>query len=324
MIRVVIFSLVIFVVQVANAHDLDLTFIKVNREQSSTRILVTTPLSQLVQTSSLGVRPTAPALDIAVRERLKIAANAPAEIKVDSQTDLLTWSVQLDSKYELIRQRFDDSTRSARTVVATYLSGTLQSEEVIEGKASQPTSLGMFRTGVDHILSGLDHILFVVGLALLGGAWKSILKVLTAFTIAHAVTLFTASVNLIHGNPRVVEPLIALSIVALAIEGMRVTKFSHRKTEWPRIGIAFGFGLIHGFGFAGGLTKLGIQGNQLVRNLLTFSIGIEFGQILILAPTLLLLIAMLILGEVRAQRFSLATSICLGMIGSFWFVERVL
>jgi hypothetical protein len=324
MIRAVIFSLVIFVVQVAYAHDLDLTFIQVNREQSSTRIQVTTPLSRLVQTSSLGIQPTAPALDIAVRERLKVVSNAPAEIKVDSQTDLLTWSIQLDSGHEFVRQRFDDSTPSARTVVATYVSSALQSEEVIEGKKTEPTTLGMFKTGVDHILSGLDHILFVVGLALLGGSWKSILKVLTAFTIAHSLTLFAASVNFIHGSPRVVEPLIALSIVALALEGMRGSKNSQSKTEWPRIAIAFGFGLIHGFGFAGGLTELGVQGNQLVRHLLTFSIGIEVGQILILVPSLLLLIALSKLGEVKAQQFSFAISICLGMIGSFWFVERVL
>lgn len=324
MIRAVIFSLVIFVVQVAHAHDLDVTFIKVNRGQSSTRIQVTTPLSRLVQTSSLGGQPTAPALDIAVRDRLKVASNAPAEIKVDSQTDLVTWSIQLDSEYEPIRQRFDDSTPSARTVVATYVSGTLQSEQVIEGKASQPTALGMFRTGIHHILSGLDHILFVVGLALPGGAWRSILKVLTAFTIAHSLTLFAASVKLIHGDPRVVEPLIALSIVALAMEGIRGAKRAQDKSDWTRIGIAFGFGLIHGFGFAGGLTELGIQGDQLVRNLLTFSIGIEVGQILVLAPTLLLLFALSKLGHVKAQRFSLATSVCLGMIGCFSFVERVL
>ncbi len=324
MIRAVFFILTFFVVQVVQAHDLDLTFIRVNRESHSTRIQVTTPLSRLVQTSSLGVQPTAPDIDVAVRERLKIVTNAPAELKVDSETDLLTWSAEMESGHELIRQRFDDSTPSARTVVATYVSGTLQSEEVIEGTESQPTTLGMFRTGVDHILSGLDHILFVVGLALLGGAWKSILKVLTAFTIAHSLTLFAASVNLIHGNPRVVEPLIALSIVALAIEGMRATKPAADKSEWPRIGIAFGFGLIHGFGFAGGLTELGLQGNQLLTNLLTFSIGIEVGQILILVPTLLLLIALSKLGEVKAQRFSLATSICLGMIGCFWLFERVL
>lgn len=324
MIRAVFFILTFLVVQVVQAHDLDLTLIKVNRESHGTRIQVTTPLSRLVQTSSMGVQPTAPSLDIAVRERLKVATHVPAEIKVDSQTDLLTWSVELDSGHELVRLRFDDSTPSARTVVATYISGTLQSEEVIEGKLSQPTTLGMFKTGVDHILSGLDHILFVVGLALLGGAWKSILKVLTAFTVAHSLTLFAASANLMHGNPRVVEPLIALSIVALAIEGMRGAKPSKDSTDWPRIGIAFGFGLIHGFGFAGGLTELGIKGDQLVRNLLTFGIGIEVGQILILVPTLLLLIALSKLGEVKAQRFSLAMSICLGMIGSFWFVERVL
>lgn len=324
MIRAILLTLVVLVVQVVHAHDLDLTLIKVSRGQNRTLIEVTTPVSRLVQTSGLGVQPTAPALDIAVRERLKVVTNAPAELKVDSQTDLLTWSVELDRGYEFVRQRFDDSTPSARTVVATYVGGILQSEEVIKDKEPQSTSLGMFKTGVDHILSGLDHILFVVGLALLGGRWSSILKVLTAFTIAHSLTLFAASVNLIHGNPRVVEPLIALSIVALAIEGMRGTKTSHGKTEWPRIGIAFGFGLIHGFGFAGGLTELGLRGNQLVRNLLAFSAGIEVGQILILVPTLLLLIALSQLGEVKAQRFSLATSVCLGMIGCFWFVERVL
>ncbi len=314
-------ALIALLGQIASAHDLDLTLIKVNRGQTSSTIQVITPLSRLVHTARLGDHPSAPALDMAVRERLRFGADTPAELNADSQSDTLTWSVVVEHQPKF-SSRFDESTPSAQTIVATYENGALKSEVVLEAEKTLPTTSGLVGTGVHHILSGLDHILFVLGLALLGGGWKTILKVLTAFTVAHSLTLIAASTGSIHGNPRIVEPLIALSIVALAIEGMR--RKEERYNIWSRIAIAFGFGLIHGFGFAGGLIGLGLQGNQLVRNLLSFSVGIELGQIAILVPGLLLLVLVSRAGKERAHMFSLATSVCVGMIGCFWFVERVL
>ncbi|MBX7136213.1 MAG: HupE/UreJ family protein [Fimbriimonadaceae bacterium] len=323
MIRAVMLALIALLGQIASAHDLDLTLIKVNRGETGSTIQVITPLSRLVETARLGDHPSGPALDMAVRERLIFGADTPAQLNANSQSDTLTWSAEVKGRPEF-SCRFDESTPSAQTIVATYENGALKSEVVLDAEKPIPTTTGLLGTGVQHILAGLDHILFVLGLALLGGGWRAILKVLTAFTVAHSVTLVAAATGLIQGNPRIVEPLIALSIVALAIEGMRQPKKPGDDNLQLRIAIAFGFGLIHGFGFAGGLTELGLKGNQLVRNLLAFSVGIELGQIAILAPTLLALALVARATKVRASQFSLASSVCLGMIGCFWFVERVL
>lgn len=324
MIRVAFLTLVVLLMQFASAHDLDLTLIKVSRGESGSTVQVITPLSRLVNTDGLGDHPTGAALDMAVRSRLNFGAPTSSGITVDSQSDTLTWSAKLEGPFESNRKRFDESTPSAQTIVATYENSALKSEFVLDAEKPFPTATGLLGTGVQHILSGLDHILFVVGLALLGGGWRAILRVLTAFTVAHSLTLLAAATGLIHGNPRIVEPLIALSIVALAIEGLRMAKEPNRDNLRLRVGLAFGFGLVHGFGFAGGLVDLGLQSSQLVRNLTLFSFGIELGQIAVLAPTLALLALLAKTGKARAQQLSLAATICLGMIGCFWFVERVL
>lgn len=324
MIRAVMLALIALLGQIASAHDLDLTLLKVNRGETGSTIQVITPLSRLVQTAGLGDQYTGAALDMAVRSRLNLAAPTSANIKVDSQSETLTWSAEAKGRAEFTARRFDESTLSAQTLVTTYETGTLRSEVVLKAEEPQLTTTGMLETGAHHILSGLDHILFVIGLALLGGGWKTILKMLTAFTVAHSVTLFAASVGLVHGNPKIVEPMIALSIVALALEGLREAKQPANDKTWQRTAIAFGFGLIHGFGFAGGLTALGMRGSQLLRNLVSFSVGIELGQIAILVPMVLLVALMAKAGRERTDQFSLATSVCLGMVGCFWFVERVL
>ena len=324
MIRSAIFVLFVLVVRFAAAHDLDLTLIKMDQGRGKTTLELTTPLSRFVQTSNLSDQPSAPALDMALRERLKLGTNFPASISINSQADLLTWSAVLSPGQELSLDRFDQSTPDARTVIAKYENGKLQFETLLEGEKSLPSTFGMFGTGVQHILSGLDHILFIVGLALLGGGFKSILKVLTAFTVAHSVTLFAASAGWVRTNPRFIEPLIALSIVALAIEGIRRINQDEVPSIRPRIAIALVFGLIHGFGFAGGLTDLGLQGAQLLKSIFYFSLGIEFGQFLILVPTALLLLALAKADKQRARQIALSASVGLGMIGCFWFMERVL
>lgn len=324
MIRAFTLYLIVFFAQLAVAHDLDFTLIRVERGQDGTSVQVTTALSRFVQSAGLGEHPSGPSLDATVRERLRIGSATPATLNVDTRSDILTWSAKLDGRAEFAAKRFDESRATAQTLVATIENRTLSSEVVLKAEEPQQSTTGMLETGVHHIISGPDHILFIVGLALLGGGWKTILKVLTAFTVAHSMTLLAAASGWIHGNPKIVEPLIALSIVALAIEGMRQSKRPGDNNTRLRVTIAFGFGLIHGFGFAGGLTDLGLQGSQLLRNLVAFSTGIELGQIAILVPTVLFLALMAKAGRERAHQFSLTTSVCLGMVGCFWFVERVL
>jgi len=321
--RATITGIFLLLAQLASPHDLDLTVINIVRTGSGTTITVATPLSRLVQTAGLGDRPSGPALDVAIRERLNLGTNISAHLTVDSPSDVLTWTANLQGNRETVNHRFDTSTRAARTIISTFEGHQLTSEVVLDDAESKPTAFGMLGTGVQHILSGLDHILFVIGLALLGGGRKTILKLLTAFTTAHTLTLVCTSLGWIHVNPRIVEPVIALSIVALAIEGICRKNQSPPKFELIRLAIAFGFGLVHGLGFAGGLANLGVQGNALIQSLLPFSVGIELGQILILAPTLLIIGAAARLNQDQANRFRLAASVGLGMIGCFWLMERI-
>ncbi len=258
-----------------------------------------------------------------MRSRLHVPLGGHAQIDVDSQADMLTWSVTTASNSNLIAHRLDDSTPAASTIVTTYESGRLVGERVFGQEASAPSIPGMIAAGFRHILTGLDHVLFVIGLALLGGGWKNVLKVLTAFTAAHALTLACTAMGVVHANPRLVEPLIAASIVALAVEGLRERRTPDQTNLKYQIAIAFGFGLVHGLGFAGGLVELGASGGPLIRNLVTFSAGIELGQLLVLALPLTVIALAARHRPSALPRFSFAASVGLGMIGSFWLAERL-
>ncbi len=173
--------------------------------------------------------------------------------------------------------------------------------------------------GVHHIFIGPDHILFIIGLLLLGGSLLRLLKIVTAFTIAHSITLVLATLGIVQPPARVVEPVIALSIVYVGIE----TLFAMRHPRDWRGRIAFLFGFVHGFGFAGVLREFGLPAGALGWSLASFNVGVEIGQaciVLAVAPPLALL---------RTRRPALAPRVvtigAIGIItaGAWWFVERV-
>jgi hydrogenase/urease accessory protein HupE len=174
--------------------------------------------------------------------------------------------------------------------------------------------------GIHHIFIGPDHILFVVGLLLLGGGLGRVLKVATAFTLAHSLTLALAATGHLDIPARVVEPLIALSIVYVGIENLRAGPAARDR----RALLAFLFGLVHGLGFASVLREFGLPGEALGWSLLSFNLGVELGQAcIILAVTPLL-------GVLRAARPRIALrAVAAGswgiiVAGSYWFVQRLL
>lgn len=139
--------------------------------------------------------------------------------------------------------------------------------------------LHFLRLGFEHIVpKGLDHILFVLGLFLLSPRLKPLLWQVTAFTLAHSVTLALSMLDIVRLSPQVVEPLIALSIVVVAIENI-LTSELHR---W-RLLIVFAFGLLHGLGFAGVLTEAGMSADRFVAALVSFNVGVELGQLAVIA-----------------------------------------
>ncbi len=175
--------------------------------------------------------------------------------------------------------------------------------------------------GIEHILFGIDHLLFILGLLLIvDGVW-ALLKTITAFTLAHSVTLGLATTGWVSVPSAPVEAAIALSIVLVAAEGLRSGQ------ESPAIGspwlMAFAFGLLHGFGFAGALSELGLPTREIPLALLFFNIGVEIGQLAFV--TVVLLIRRVVLRLVRSWPNSLAAvpGYIIGAVAMFWLVERV-
>jgi hydrogenase/urease accessory protein HupE len=171
--------------------------------------------------------------------------------------------------------------------------------------------------GVGHLFDGLDHILFIFGLLFCISGLVNIIKTITAFTVAHSITLGLSVYDMIYLPQGTVEALIALTIVYLALEINDIDK--QPKTSWL---MAFSFGLLHGLGFAGALSDIGIANDQMLLSLLFFNIGIELAQIaLIPLPLLLIYLA----SKINFQNYlQITASLCIGGMGFYWFIDRVI
>lgn len=171
------------------------------------------------------------------------------------------------------------------------------------------------KMGMHHIFSGYDHILFLLGIALGATRILDLIKWITAFTVAHTATFFLVALNLVSVSPRIVEPLIALSICYIALEDTVIRRV------WTKRILIFGFGLIHGMGFASILGEVDLPRANLIASVISFNLGVEAGQLAIL-----LLVAPLLAVSKKlfnAERVVMAVSVLLFLAGGAWFVERV-
>jgi hypothetical protein len=166
----------------------------------------------------------------------------------------------------------------------------------------------------------------VLGLVLLGGSIRGLLRVVTSFTIAHSITLALAALGVVNLSARIVEPLIAISISGIAIDNILQLRRADTNvdTAWKhRVAATFVFGLLHGFGFAGALGTLNVRGVQLATGLLGFNIGVELGQLAIVlcfAPLLGIIVKKF---PVPGRYIRISGSIAIGLAGLFWFVQRI-
>ncbi len=182
-----------------------------------------------------------------------------------------------------------------------------------------------FVTGIDHILAGWDHLLFVIALVLLVTKTWSAIKAATAFTVAHSITLIASTLGYAGLPGRPVEILIALSIVFLAVElakSIRVPDMETwtRKVPWL---VAFAFGLLHGFGFAGALAEIGLPLGEVPAALLAFNLGVEAGQLLVIAVVLAVrFLVVRFAPKVETPALKAATY-AIGIIASYWLIERI-
>lgn len=172
--------------------------------------------------------------------------------------------------------------------------------------------------GIRHILIGPDHLLFLVGLLLLGGSMRRLLLVVSAFTAAHSITLTLAALNVVTPPARLIEPAIALSIVYVGVDNLMVGQ-GRDVRAW----IAFAFGFIHGFGFANVLREMDLPSRALGWSLFSFNLGVEIGQLLVVVAVASALIWLRSRNEAAGHRLALAGSLAVILMGAFWFVQRV-
>lgn len=185
--------------------------------------------------------------------------------------------------------------------------------------ASRHSFKEFFCLGVEHIATGYDHLLFLFGLLMVGGSLRSALKIITSFTVAHSITLALATLNIIHLSSRIVEPMIAASIVYVGVENLL------RRNQDNRWKLTFCFGLIHGCGFASALRDLGIgaTGTPILLPLVSFNLGVETGQLCVAALVLPLI------WKLRSSPSFLPRLVPLGstvvvLAGGYWLLQRTL
>jgi hydrogenase/urease accessory protein HupE len=183
-------------------------------------------------------------------------------------------------------------------------------------EASAWSSIGDFvLLGIEHILTGYDHIAFLVGLIVIGLSIREVVKIITAFTIAHSITLLLAALQIISLNSRFVESVIAVSICYIALENL------FRKEVKYRWLITFCFGLVHGFGFASALQELIVGKTNLIFSVVSFNFGVEMGQLMIFF--VLLPVLHLLKRKMEFRKVTAAVSLAIFLLGFTWLVERL-
>ena len=176
--------------------------------------------------------------------------------------------------------------------------------------------IAYFNLGFDHLLKGIDHIVFLICLIFLVNGFINLVKVVTAFTIAHSITLSLSFLGIVAISQSVIEALIALTIIFVALDAA-----DNKNKQFPWY-YAFGFGLLHGFGFSGALSEIGINNNELALSLLFFNVGIEIAQLAII-PIPFLIIFFFRNSRVF-QNIKYLTGIIIGGIGVYWFIDRAI
>lgn len=177
--------------------------------------------------------------------------------------------------------------------------------------------------GFTHIWSGIDHLLYVFGLMLLVRNARTLIKTITGFTVAHSITLAAAALGYVHVPAAPVEAVIALSILYVAAEVLNARQGRTSLAQRAPWIVAFGFGLLHGLGFAGALAEVGLPAHAIPAALLLFNIGIEIGQLSFVALLLLAARALLRFAPVLTRRYEWAPPYVIGSLASFWLIERI-
>ena len=225
-------------------------------------------------------------------------------------------AIEQSQTYVLLRLVLADG-RSIRNILNAARPSIIVPER--EGALSVAASYG--RLGFDHILSGFDHLLFVLGLVLLVGGGSRLLGTVTAFTVGHSITLALAVLGFVNIPQQPIEAAIALSIFVLAVDLATPGKRSLlKRSPWLMAGV---FGLLHGLGFAGALTEVGLPAGDIPLALFSFNAGIEAGQLAFVAAVLVVGAALRSLTVSWPVLLTRVPAYAIGSLAAFWFFQRV-
>jgi hydrogenase/urease accessory protein HupE len=214
--------------------------------------------------------------------------------------------------------------KAGQTLAERILDGNNNTFEAdlarLSSSDAKPGSFRQFLVlGVEHILTGYDHVVFLLALLLAGGAFWNTAKIITSFTVAHSITLALAALDVVRIPSSVVEPLIAVSIVYVGVENLL-----QGDLRWRWL-LTFAFGLVHGFGFASVLRELGVgaAGVGVTVPLVSFNLGVELGQVSIM------LVVLPLIWRLRSQPFFVlrcvpACSLLVTVVGGYWLLQRTL
>jgi hypothetical protein len=235
----------------------------------------------------------------------------------------LSWSTTLVSGTYPLSIRRAGTAAPASNDAFEWLTGTQQSRDYdlasLAGDSRTRRFLGSVTLGFAHIVpKGVDHILFVLGLFLLAARTRTVLTQVTAFTIAHSITLALSLYGVFTLPGAIVEPLIALSIVYVAFENV----FTSTLTPW-RLALVFAFGLLHGLGFAEALSALDLPRAEFLGTLVAFNLGVEAGQLTVILAAAMALVALRVPAADYRRLVVRPASIAIALAGVYWVVERL-
>jgi hydrogenase/urease accessory protein HupE len=338
------------IASIASAHPVPFSYLDVQIEKSSVDVslvahifdvahdLQVTPAERLLEPSLVAERESA--IRAMLAPRLELSADGRPLAPEWGTTEVLRdrQSIRVHLRYATASPAGSVAINTVmfpydpmhQTFVNMYEGDTLASQMILDAKhphleyfaGSRQGVAAVVRkfvpAGIHHILIGPDHLLFLVGLLLLGGSIRQLLLVVTSFTVAHSITLSLAALSIVTPPARLIEPAIALSIVYVGADNI-LAQGGRDVRGW----IAFTFGFIHGFGFANVLREMDLPSRALGWSLFSFNVGVEIGQLLVVVLVASALAALRSRSEWAGRHLAFAGSLVVIVAGAFWFVQRV-
>jgi hydrogenase/urease accessory protein HupE len=334
----------------AAAHPLQFSYVDVSLSAASTDVAVTVHAFDAAH--DLGLASEADVYEAAFVQRYgaELAALLAGRLTIEADgrvIDLELVDVTVVSDQQAVVVRMVGASTSAerlgvtgwlfpydpvhQTFVQIYEQGSLSYQDILTGsRRSTDYEMGagqgrldvfsrFLLSGIEHIVIGPDHVLFLVGLLLLGGRIWRLVRIVTGFTVAHSVTLSLAALGMVTPPARVVEPAIALSICYVGVDNLMHRPGGRDHRTW----IAFAFGLVHGFGFANVLQEMQLPRHLLGWSLFAFNVGVEVGQVAIVAVVAFVLAAVVAGRPDVRRKTAVVGSLVVIWAGFYWLVERL-